>query len=102
LNAADRKNKLQQILSPNENDAGVWVHQNAWFHLADFDKGTSQEDQFKSKGNGLYIFNLKGNLKVNDQFLESRDGYGIWDIDTLTLTAESDAEFLIMEVPMNM
>jgi len=102
LNSADRKNKLQQILSPNENDAGVWVHQNAWFHLADFDKGTSQEYQLKSKGNGLYIFNLKGNLKVNGQLLESRDGYGIWDIDALTLKAESDTEFLIMEVPMNM
>ena len=32
LNMADRKNKLQQILSPNPNDAGVWIHQNAWFH----------------------------------------------------------------------
>ena len=33
LNLADRHNKLQQILSPNAGDAGVWIHQNAWFHL---------------------------------------------------------------------
>jgi hypothetical protein len=24
---------LQQILSPNAEDAGVWIHQDAWFHL---------------------------------------------------------------------
>lgn len=100
LNAADRKNKLQQILSPNSDDAGVWIHQNAWFHLADFDKGTSTEYQFKGNGNGLYIFNLKGDLKVNDQTITTRDGLGIWDTGSVSITAESDAEFLLMEVPM--
>lgn len=96
----DRKNKLQQILSPNTDDDGVWIHQNAWFHLADFDKGTSKEYKFKSKGNGLYVFVLKGELKVIDQVLETRDGFGIWDTDKVILTAQSQTEFLLMEVPM--
>lgn len=39
LNPEDRKNKLQQILSPNPDDEGVWIYQNAWFHLGNFDKG---------------------------------------------------------------
>ena len=38
LNLKDRHNKLQQIVSPNADDAGVWIHQNAWFHLGDLDK----------------------------------------------------------------
>jgi quercetin 2,3-dioxygenase len=33
LNLKDRENKLQQILSPDANDEGVWIHQDAWFHL---------------------------------------------------------------------
>jgi hypothetical protein len=33
LNPADRINKFQQILSPNPEDDGVWIHQDAWFHL---------------------------------------------------------------------
>jgi redox-sensitive bicupin YhaK (pirin superfamily) len=102
LNLADRKNKLQQILSPNPDDAGVWIHQNAWFHLANFDKGTTTEYQFKAKGNGLYVFNLKGDLKVDNQLLNTRDGFGIWDTDKVQITAETDAEFLLMEVPMTM
>jgi quercetin 2,3-dioxygenase len=100
LNLEDRKNKLQQILSPNADDAGVWIHQDAWFHLADFDKGTNTTYHFKKKGNGLYIFNLKGDLIVNEQLINTRDGLGIWDTDTVTIKAESDAEFLMMEVPM--
>lgn len=100
LKAEDRKNKLQQVLSPNSDDAGVWIHQNAWFHLADFDKGTSTVYEFKSKGNGLYVFNLKGDLTINGQLINSRDGLGIWDTESINISAETDAEFLLMEVPM--
>ena len=102
LNAADRHNTFQQILSPNADDAGVWIHQNAWFHLAKFDKGTSKEYSIKSKGNGLYIFNLSGDIKVGEQVLNARDGYGIWDFEKLTISADSEAEFLLMEVPMQL
>lgn len=100
LHLEDRKNKLQQILSPNADDAGVWIHQNAWFHLANFDKDTATEYKFKAKGNGLYVFNLKGDLKIDDQVINTRDGLGIWDTDSVQITAETDAEFLLMEVPM--
>jgi len=43
---------------------------------------------------------LSGDVKINDQQLHTRDGFGIWDTDTFTIAAESDAEFLLMEVPM--
>lgn len=100
LNEKDRHNKLQQILSPTSDDAGVWIHQNAWFHLGKFDKGIATEYNFKGKGNGLYVFNLNGDLKVNDQLLNSRDGFGIWDTNKVLIKADTDSEFLLMEVPM--
>lgn len=101
IKAEDRHNKLQQILSPNADDAGVWIHQNAWFHLGKFEKGISKDYTLKLKGNGIYVFNLNGDLEVNGQLLNTRDGFGIWNVDKITLNAKSDAEFLIMEVPMN-
>lgn len=100
LKLEDRHNKLQQILSPNADDAGVWIHQNAWFHLGKFDKGISTEYTIKGKGNGVYIFNLTGTLEVNEQQIETRDGFGIWDTDKINIKATTDSEFLIMEVPM--
>jgi quercetin 2,3-dioxygenase len=100
LKKEDRKNKLQQILSPNADDEGVWIHQDAWFHLADFDKGTAADYTIKKSGNGVYAFVLKGDVTINGQALNTRDGLGIWDVETLNITADSNAEFLLMEVPM--
>jgi redox-sensitive bicupin YhaK (pirin superfamily) len=100
LNIADRHNKLQQILSPNPEDEGVWIHQNAWFHMGTFDKGIGTEYQIKAKGNGVYAFILKGDVTINGQVLSTRDGFGIWDVDSFSIKADSDAEILLMEVPM--
>jgi hypothetical protein len=100
LNAADRHNKLQQIVSPNADDAGVWIHQNAWFHLGNFDKGVNAEYKIKRSGNGVYAFILKGDVSINEQPLNTRDGFGIWDIESISIVADSDAEILLMEVPM--
>jgi len=101
LNPADRKNKLQQILSPNPEDEGVWIYQDAWFHLGKFDKGIAATYQLKKEGNGLYVFVLRGNITVEGEELETRDGFGILDFNEVEIKATSDAEFLLVEVPMN-
>jgi redox-sensitive bicupin YhaK (pirin superfamily) len=100
LNIADRHNKFQQILSPDPDDEGVWIYQNAWFHLGQFDKGFSSDYKVKASGNGVYTFVLSGDVTINNQELNPRDGFGIWDTDKLSVKADSDAEFLMMEVPM--
>jgi quercetin 2,3-dioxygenase len=98
LNA--RHNKLQQILSPNPNDEGVWIYQEAWFHLSNMDKGVQLEYQLKKEGNGVYVFVIKGDLKIDDEMLNERDGLGVWDVNRLTLEAQSEVEVLVMEIPM--
>lgn len=100
LNTEDRKNRFQQIVSPNPDDEGVWIHQNAWFHMADLDKGTSLDYTIKGEGNGLYVFVLSGTVSVDGQELNSRDGYGIWDTGKVNFSATGDTSLLLMEVPM--
>jgi redox-sensitive bicupin YhaK (pirin superfamily) len=100
LDTSDRHNKLQQILSPKADDDGVWIHQDAWFHMGNLDKGISIDYHRKKENNGLYIFVIKGNIKVDNQELEQRDGLGITDFDKVTFEATSDTEILLMEVPM--
>lgn len=101
LNEADRHNKLQQVLSPNPDDEGVWINQDAWFHMGKFDEGFATEYNFKKKGNGVYAFVLKGDITISNIALNERDGLGIWDTDAIKITANSqDAEVLLMEVPM--
>lgn len=100
LKLADRHNKLQQILSPNPDDAGVWIHQNAWFHLGTLDKGFKTEYKIKAAGNGVYAFVINGNVTINGQALNTRDGLGVWNTDKLSIQADSKAEILLMDVPM--
>lgn len=101
LNIKDRHNKLQQILSPNSDDDGVWVHQDAWFHLGKFDNNFSIDYTIKKKGNGVYAFVINGDFTIEGQALNTRDGFGIWDVEKLQIKANSqDAELLLMEVPM--
>jgi len=100
LNLDDRQNKLQQILSPDIDDEGVWIYQNAWFHLGKFDKGIGAVYDIRAKGNGLYVFVLSGDVTIGNQSLNARDGFGIWDVDSISIKPDSDAEFLLMDVPM--
>jgi quercetin 2,3-dioxygenase len=103
LNAAERHNTFQQILSPDPNDNGVWVHQNAWFHLGTFDKGFSTSYALKDKANGVYAFVIKGDVTINGTALNQRDGLGVWNTDAITVKADSEgAEVLLMEVPMQL
>ena len=102
LKNSDRHNTFQQILSPNADDAGVWIYQDAWFHLGQFDKGVSTSYTIKKKGNGVYAFIIKGDVSIEGNNLNERDGLGIWDTNNISIKANSqDAEVLLMEVPMS-
>lgn len=100
LDVNDRQNKLQQILSPNPEDAGVWIHQDAWFHLGKFEKGLTENYTVKREGNGVYAFVISGSVTINGQTLETRDALGVWDTEKLEITSTSDAEILLMDIPM--
>ena len=93
-------NSFQQILSPNPTDDGVWIHQNAWFSLGHFEENYQTTYTLHEKENGLYIFVLEGDISVNDQMLNKRDGMGITNVTNIQVKSNSKASVLLMEVPM--
>jgi len=103
LKSKDRHNKFEQILSPDAKDQGVWIYQDAWFHLGVFDNEFTSTYQIKKKGNGVYVFIIKGSFLVNGTLLNEKDGMGIWDLASIEVISHSDnSEMLLMEVPMTM
>ena len=96
----DRINKLQQIVSPGPREDGMWIHQDAWFHLGNLQKGFETEYMLKKKGNGVYAFLIEGDATVNDMPLHKRDALGMTDTELISIRADSDAEVLLIEVPM--
>ncbi len=103
LDPKERINTLQQVLSPNPEDAGVWIHQDAWFHIGKFNQGFQTQYNVKKAGNGMYAFVLYGAFEIAGQKLNQRDALGITEFDQFELKAlTSDAEILLMEIPMQL
>ena len=103
LDIEELRNKLQQVVSPYQDDEGVWIHQNAWFHLGTFDKDVEVKYQLKLAGNGVYAFVIEGQFTIENINLASRDGLGITDTNYFTIISTAqDSEILLMEVPMNL
>lgn len=102
LDRGDMNNNFSQILSPNPDDAGVWIHQNAWFHLGNLDEGFETSYALKDPTNGVYAFVIDGDVSINGEELGKRDGMGVWDTNNLDIKAGSNARVLLMEVPLQL
>jgi redox-sensitive bicupin YhaK (pirin superfamily) len=101
-------NRLQQVLSPRSGqgegtgDESVWIYQDAWLHLGVFDGGLEFGYELKKKGNGIYLFVIKGAFQADGQRLEDRDALGITGAETIGLRSlEAGSEILVIEVPLN-
>ena len=93
-------NTFNQVLSPNADDAGVWIHQNAWFSMGDFEQGVTQNYKLNDANNGVYVFVIEGSVTINNNVLNTRDGLGVWDTKSMTMDVLENSKVLIMEVPM--
>jgi len=100
LVAVEKPDELYQILSPNPNDQGVWIHQNAWFNLGDLSEGWKGNYDLKDKNNGVYFFVIEGEVTVAGQKLNRRDGLGVSEVSSIEISSEGLSKLLIMEVPM--
>ena len=100
--SSERINKLQTVISPEkENISSLWINQDAWFHLGNLKKGFTIDYALKKNGNGVYAFIIGGEVTINGQKLNKRDGLGVWETDKISISADTDTEVLLMEVPMN-
>ncbi|MBT8264837.1 MAG: pirin family protein [Eudoraea sp.] len=101
LNQQNLVNQFYQIISPNPEDDGVWIHQDAWFYLGGFDAGIKVSYPLKKMNNGVYVFILEGDCTVNGEQLSTRDGLGVWETDTLDFEMSTYTKILLMEVPLS-
>lgn len=97
----EKHNKLLTVVSPiGSTDGGVQIHQDAWFSLGKLDKDFKTIYNLKKKSNGVYAFVIEGEVTINGEKLSRRDGLGISETEHLDIIADTDAELLLMEVPI--
>ena len=93
-------NNFLQVVSPNPDDAGTWIQQQAWIHLSQIEEGTHLTYDLKKSGNGVYILNIDGAFEIAEQTLNNRDAIGIWETESVTIHANKSGRLLLIEVPM--
>ena len=100
ISKAETTNGFKQILSPNADDAGVWIHQNAWFHMGELNANETYNYKLKDSSNGVYAFLIDGETEIENQILNPRDGMGIWDSSEIEIKSHAKSTLLLMEVSM--
>ena len=97
---AERKNKLQFVVTPEKKDDNLWLNQDAYLSFTDLEKNKSLDYKIHTKGNGVYLFLIEGQISVSGETLSKRDGVGIYETDEFLITAYEDSQILLIEVPM--
>jgi len=99
-NNLDMKDAFLQLVSPNPDDEGLWIHQSAWIHMIDMSPNTTQTYSLKHPGNGVYLMNIEGEKVIAKQTLGSRDALGVWETNSVEIQASEQGRLLLIEVPM--
>jgi quercetin 2,3-dioxygenase len=94
-----KPNEWQTVVAPDDTHA-LWINQDAWFSLATLEQGKSLDYHLHHEANGIYVFVIEGGVATGAHTLSRRDALGIWDTRQVTVTANTHAEILVVEVPM--
>lgn len=94
-------NALYPVVTPDPEAPGMWIHQDAWFHMGDFNTTAELEYDLHKKGNGVYAFLIEGTAEIAGETLQKRDALGVWDTDGFSLKANPHSRILLIEVPKN-
>ncbi|KAA3662861.1 MAG: pirin family protein [Calditrichaeota bacterium] len=95
-----RQDKFHTFVSPAQEEDTLWLHQDAYFSLADLQQGAQTTSRLNSPGNGVYLFLIEGKIEVAGEDLNRKDGIGLWEIDEFTVQSQSESQLLAIEVPM--
>lgn len=97
------KNKLINIVSPKNDTSenSLWINQQAYLHLGEFDNDNEIVYDLKNKDHGVYVFLISGEAKIGETVLNERDAIGIWDTPDFSIKFKTPSKVLLIEVPMN-
>ena len=97
-----RENKFQTLMSPlGSNDDGMGINQDAWFSMINLDADKQADYTIKLNDNGVYAFVIDGEVEINGQTLGRRDALGISETTDVHIKAKTNAEILLIDVPMS-
>ncbi|MEY4594971.1 MAG: hypothetical protein RIQ47_1381 [Bacteroidota bacterium] len=101
FSVTDRESKIQTVASGFQKGEELYIHQDAAISLTKIPAGNSREYTVAKEGNGAYVMVVSGEASIGNEKAKNRDAVGIWDTPSFSITADTDTELLIIDVPMN-
>jgi quercetin 2,3-dioxygenase len=95
------ENEIMTVVTNHGNDGTLLIHQKAAISLGRLNAESSGEYKVQYTGNGIYIFNLEGELNISGEILKERDAIGINETKSIEIKADKDSKFIVIEVPTN-
>jgi redox-sensitive bicupin YhaK (pirin superfamily) len=79
----------------------LWIHQDAYFNIGEFNEDTTTSYQVNKAGHGVYMLVIEGKATVDGDQLGLRDAIGIWNTESISVSVAKNSRILLIEVPMN-
>ena len=96
----EMQGKWRTVVSPDGAENSLWIHQQAWFSLGEFEPGATIGYTLKKSGSGVYVFLISGELEIGAEILNARDALGIEELESeVSLKTIKKSKVLVMEVP---
>lgn len=100
IDPLSHQNRFAQLISPNKDGEGIWIHQDAYIHMATLEEGKTLEYQSKDENHGLFVMNIEGLISSEGHELSDRDALTAVGTRSLTFEAQQTSKFIVIEVPM--
>ena len=97
VSAAEKRNRLRRIVSPDGGDGALSINQDVSIYAGTLDAGASLTHAL-SPDRHAWLQVAKGSLRLNDRLLSEGDGVAISETDSLTLIGETPAESLLFDL----
>jgi hypothetical protein len=93
----DKLNQWRLVASSDGRDASMTVHQGVDLYASVLEVGSELAHSF-AEGHSGYLQIVAGSVAANGERLEAGDGVAIHEVDSLTITAISDAEAILFDM----
>lgn len=94
-------NLFQLLVSPQGGGGKVWIHQEAWLSVGQFDNGQSIDYKLHNEQSGAYVFIISGEVVIESICLTEKDALGITDKSLVTIDVKAEnTKVLLIEIPM--
>ncbi|AXG71866.1 quercetin 2,3-dioxygenase [Kordia sp. SMS9] len=98
-----RENQFQTVVASKDNviDDALWIHQDAYISLGNFDASQTVNFKLNDASHGIYVFLLEGEITIGNETLSQKDAVGIWETENVDISIKEDSKILVVEVPLN-